>query len=697
MSAARTLPFRGTRFGSPGAGSLSHGIPAAAYPGRVATNSDLIVAVDQQQTTLLLPVGVSDLTITVLDPSSIAAYNLLSIDSEIVKTIGPPAGNVIPVARGFDGTLPAAHVSGAIVAGFIDAYHHNALVAEVEAIETFLGPNGSNIVSPTRQGPIPFAAQQPGGSLVVGANAITMAPVPAGVNGTDVNHYLWVSGGAGTAEAALITGGSGVAGEPSGQIIITCANTHSGAWTIQSATSGIQEAIVNQNPSGAVYLPSMSFVLHAPVYNAYGVSIIGAGENSVLLPDTGVINPVVVESPNNSGYGAQLSLSSFSIEYASIPASGSALTLRWLGDAQVNNIRIYSAYNGLQLSGAVRLQATNLSIVARNYALWLYGTPAELAAGMTAAGQITNLRILNATIAVEIDCPTAGFHINGIFAECDPINFPMLAGINFNSAGTGAINEFIVTGGFLDGVTQNAILTNPATPIITNGVIVTNLRIFGYGSQAIGVSLFGVSQFKLMNNYILVANQGVRLSAVSGCQVTGNTILAEVASMQGLIMFNACVDNMIQNNLIGANSTGGSSGAIATYGLAADATAHSHNTVAGNKVCGSTAPMSWSSTGTDNTITANPGVDSVWPTIASAATVSLPPAPFASNFLLSGNVAVTAVAGFSSLADGVQGTFIPTGTAPGTWTAGATIGNTFTPVTNKPVRWTVKGGVVYLS
>ena len=128
MSAARTLPFRGTRFGSPGAGSLSLGIPAAAYPGRVATTSDLIVAVDQQQTTLLLPMGVSDLTRTVLDPSSIKAFNLLSIDSEIVKTLGAPAGNIIPVSRGFDGTIPAAHLANAVVAGFIDAYHHNALM-----------------------------------------------------------------------------------------------------------------------------------------------------------------------------------------------------------------------------------------------------------------------------------------------------------------------------------------------------------------------------------------------------------------------------------------------------------------------------------------------------------------------------------------------------------------------------------------
>ena len=285
MSAARTLPFRGTRFGSPGAGSLSLGIPAAAYPGRVATSSDLIVAVDQQQTTLLLPMGVSDLTATVLDPSSIKAFNLLSIDSEIVKTIGPPAGNVVPVSRGFDGTLPAAHGSGAIVAGFIDAYHHNALVAEVEAIETFLGPNGINLPSASsQQGPIPFPPQTPGGNLVVGANVITMTPVPKGVNGTDVSHYLWISGGTGTAEAALITGGSGVAGQPSGQIIITCANAHSGAWTIATATSGVQEAIVAAGAPAHIVMPAGVLPMHGPVFVPIGGYVIeGQGQTNTTL------------------------------------------------------------------------------------------------------------------------------------------------------------------------------------------------------------------------------------------------------------------------------------------------------------------------------------------------------------------------------------------------------------------------------
>ena len=182
MSAARIFPFRHAKSGPPGVSAQSLGIPAAAYPGRIATNSDLIVAVDRQQTTLLLPMGASDTSMTVLDASMIAAYNLLSIDNEIVKTTGPPAGNVVPVSRGFDGTAPAAHAANAPVLGLVDAYHHNALVAEIEAIEQTLGVNLSKVgsgpvVVPRDFGPVTSGSgvTVPGGNLVVGSNVLTFA------------------------------------------------------------------------------------------------------------------------------------------------------------------------------------------------------------------------------------------------------------------------------------------------------------------------------------------------------------------------------------------------------------------------------------------------------------------------------------------------------------------------------------------
>lgn len=288
MAAARN--FHSLRFGGPAVTPQSLGVPAAAYPGRVATNADLIVAVDRQQSTLLLALGAGDTTMTVLDPSRIGADNLLSIDDEIVKTTGPPAGNVVPISRGFDGTVAAAHASGAIIAGLVDAWHHNALVAEVEAIENTLGANLSRLSSTGLiifSSAYNFVPQSPGGNLTVGTNGVTLSPVPLGVNGSDVMHYLYISGGTGAAEAALITGGSAVAGAASGTLFITCANAHSGAWTVQSDSGGIYEAI-NTLPAGGgtVMIPNATTALVAGlngiVYTRNNVALTGSGWSSVI-------------------------------------------------------------------------------------------------------------------------------------------------------------------------------------------------------------------------------------------------------------------------------------------------------------------------------------------------------------------------------------------------------------------------------
>lgn len=304
MSAART--FRATPFGAPGVTPQSLGIPTAAYPGRVATNSDLIVAVDRQQTKLLLPLGTADTTMTVLDPSMIVAYSLLSIDNEIVKTTGAPAGNVIPISRGFDGTIPAAHASGALVSGLIDAYHHNRLASEIEAIETALGPNLSLVNASSLpflvSNAFQFVPQTPGVSLAPGNNSITLSPVPNGVNGTDQFHYLYISGGAGAAEAVLITGGSAVSGAPSGTLILNCANAHSGAWTIQSATSGIQEALVASTSQGVgiVFVSAGSHQMYATISVPNTTRLTGAGASSVLIPSSPSSTVIFVRG----GFGA---------------------------------------------------------------------------------------------------------------------------------------------------------------------------------------------------------------------------------------------------------------------------------------------------------------------------------------------------------------------------------------------------------
>ena len=84
-----------------------------------------------------------------------------------------------------------------------------------------------------------------GNLATAGVKTLTVRPCPVGVSGTDSDHYLYISGGVGTAESVLITGGSCTSGAVAGgTLIFTTAHTHTADWQLTSATSGLQEALL---------------------------------------------------------------------------------------------------------------------------------------------------------------------------------------------------------------------------------------------------------------------------------------------------------------------------------------------------------------------------------------------------------------------------------------------------------------------
>ena len=301
--------FGSTRFaGANGAPVLrSLGKPASRYPGAVATDSDLKIAVDRLQTRLAAPLAAGSTSMTVENASGIVAYVLLSIDSEIVSVTGLPSGNVIPIARGFDGTTPANHLASALVSGFIDAYHHNVLASEIEAIETALGPNLSAIASSlyVSSAAYNFAPQSPAGALIVGANTITLAPVPLGINGTDLEHYVYISG-TGTPEAAKIIGGSAVAGAASGQLIIQCANAHPAGWQISSAMEGVPEALSAIAATGGTILvpPGETTARGAVHILTPNITIAGLGWSSVIRAgaNAAIVGGIISAHDGSTGF-----------------------------------------------------------------------------------------------------------------------------------------------------------------------------------------------------------------------------------------------------------------------------------------------------------------------------------------------------------------------------------------------------------
>lgn len=125
-----------------------------------------------------------------------------------------------------------------------------------------------------------FTPQAPGGSLSIGSNVIALAPVPVGVNGSDLNHYLYISGGSGTAESVIIIGGTAVSAAASGTVIVTCVNTHTGAWTVGPSAGGLIEALTAASAAGGgtVVVPNGTTVAHSHIPVPSNVTLQGVSQ-----------------------------------------------------------------------------------------------------------------------------------------------------------------------------------------------------------------------------------------------------------------------------------------------------------------------------------------------------------------------------------------------------------------------------------
>lgn len=229
----------------------------SSFPTSVDSDATLFVTGDNVQSTLTVAMAIGDGSATVASGTGFAANMIATVCDTITATgkctvyehmkITGVAGNILSVTRGFAGTSARPHSAGKNVSILLDSAHIQAVKSAIIAIENAiigLSTNSSTSYD---------WSQTPGGSLLASMNqAITLTPCPGGVNGADVYHYVYLSGGTGAAEAALITGGTCTSGAASGTITLIPANPHSGAWTVGSATAGMQEAVNALPTSGGI-------------------------------------------------------------------------------------------------------------------------------------------------------------------------------------------------------------------------------------------------------------------------------------------------------------------------------------------------------------------------------------------------------------------------------------------------------------
>lgn len=234
----------------------------AQFPGAIATDANLKVAVNGVTTLLTQTISSGTTTFSISACAGIVANVLITIDSEIMSTTGCSGTTWVGV-RGFDGTVAASHSSQAIIYAYVDAWHHNSLKAEVEAIETALGVNLANVSGVTtfntRSGAVTLiAADITAAAQDVRTSASpTFAAVTAASGGTvstNTGGYAYIANQA-NAGGYYYTGNGNILGGITTGHTVGAFTTADGSCTLRADTglacTGTQAVLTSSSPTFA--------------------------------------------------------------------------------------------------------------------------------------------------------------------------------------------------------------------------------------------------------------------------------------------------------------------------------------------------------------------------------------------------------------------------------------------------------------
>lgn len=167
--------------------------------------------------------------------------------SPVQTPAGIPPAAQLQLAFGIDGAIPSPtgfwfNSDGTLNFVPTQTFPPASILAAVNQESTSTDPSVAPVVYTSgyqwQQQPQSQNGKQ---GIVPGLNTITLS-CPKGVNGSDIWHYISISG-TGTPEVVLISGGSCKSGAQSGTLQFVAAYAHPIGYTIGSATAGLQEAI----------------------------------------------------------------------------------------------------------------------------------------------------------------------------------------------------------------------------------------------------------------------------------------------------------------------------------------------------------------------------------------------------------------------------------------------------------------------
>jgi hypothetical protein len=255
--------------------ALAAAAQTSSFPATPTNDAQLKVQVNGRATLLSGSMNASATSAIVASCTGIPANSLATVNTEIIA-IANCSGNTLTLAtaspgctngRACDGTTAATHSAGATLSLFVDAWHHNALRVEVEAIEASLGVGASPTFANVTAGTGTFTTLN-AGTITGGAGALTVTSLTAGTGTfTTLN-----AGGAGSLTVTSLTAGTGTFTNASVSNALTT-NTLT-ATTATTNTLGAQNLTAEYNTTTAALNLPDNHSAGLPISGHFGVDAI---------------------------------------------------------------------------------------------------------------------------------------------------------------------------------------------------------------------------------------------------------------------------------------------------------------------------------------------------------------------------------------------------------------------------------------
>lgn len=191
----------------------------ASFPGALPGDSIFMVATNDAFSTIVGAMTNSQTTLGVVTAFSVPCLAL--IEQEIIY-IGSVTGTTYSaIVRGFLGTTAVTHAAGTQIYGYIEAYHHNQLSIELQAVATALGINLANVIKSGQTASGDLTGTYPGPTVVQvgGASAGSIAGSVANAHAqntdtgtTSASFHLNLSGTGATIKTGTGSPNSAVVG-----------------------------------------------------------------------------------------------------------------------------------------------------------------------------------------------------------------------------------------------------------------------------------------------------------------------------------------------------------------------------------------------------------------------------------------------------------------------------------------------------